>query len=422
MTAAKPSLMVVAADAQAAPSPRSGGFARVMVETAAASADFAHGLRAAARLARDAGCDWLIVLQPGETLADDALELVAPALGLFDAVFGAVHRRGSADAVERLSRLAFDDAAMLPHALLNWWVPQAHFVRPSTALGVLDHLPDGDGEPFLSYLFDLWAAARCLKSAQPLLNTVEAPQSLSAPHREAVLARLDARPFDIPVHYGETRYFLPYTGRNPGIEREQTRGQFFEAMELEELRRLVPAGACVVDVGANTGNHTVFFAGPMRAARVIPLEPLPGAAAALRRAVSRNGLANVDLSRLGTGASDREGRADFVFSERGGLGSTGLRSGASGDIPVSTLDRLVPERIDLLKIDVEGMEMEVLAGAAALIERCRPTIFIEIANRNTKAFSRWLESAAYRVVRVFTDKGHANFIVMPQETGTMSLP
>ncbi len=110
----------------------------------------------------------------------------------------------------------------------------------------------------------------------------------------------------------------PIHGRNAGIEREQSRGLFFEAMELEELRKVVGPGAHVVDVGANTGNHTIFFAGPMKAASVLPFEPLPAAAAALRASVARNELTNVDLSRLGVGVADREDRARSCFPAAAG--------------------------------------------------------------------------------------------------------
>ena len=65
----------------------------------------------------------------------------------------------------------------------------------------------------------------------------------------------------------------------------------------------------------------------------------------------------------------------------------------------------------MLKIDVEGMELEVLAGAERVIAESRPKIFIEIVNRNTMAFMAWLERADYRVTRIFTDKGHANYLV-----------
>ena len=371
---------------------------------------------AAAELARQAGCGWMIALQAGEALADDALELVAPTLDLFDAIFGAAHLRGSQEAVARLSRLAFDSADRLPHALLNWWVPNSHLVRTDMAVRILnDVAARGAGNWAIDYLFEIWANARCLKSAQALLVLADAPAPRGASERQEIIRRLAETPVFLPIVYGGAVYHLPYTGQNAGIEREQTRGLFFEAFELEELRKRIEPGARVVDVGANTGNHTIFFAGPMKAAMVTPLEPLPGAGAVLRRTVERNGLKNVDLSRLGTGIADHAGRARLVSSERGGLGATSLVPDPAGDIVIDTLDAVIAEPIDVLKIDVEGMEMSVLAGAEGVIERSKPLIYIEIANENTLAFSAWLRRAGYRVERIFTDKQHANYLIAPRD-------
>jgi FkbM family methyltransferase len=371
---------------------------------------------AAAELAQEAGCGWMIALQAGEALADNAFELVAPALDLIDAIFGAAHARGSQESVARLSRLAFDTADRLPHALLNWWVPDSHLVRTDTAVRILsDVAARGASNWSIDYLFEIWAKARCLKSAQPLLVLDDPPVPRRAVERQDIIRRLAEVPVFLPIVYGDTVYHLPYTGQNAGIEREQTRGLFFEAFELEELRKRIEPGARIVDVGANTGNHTIFFAGPMKAAIVTPLEPLPGAGAALRRAVGRNGLANVDLSRLGIGIADHAGRARLVSSERGGLGATSLVPDPAGDIAVDTLDAQITEPVDVLKIDVEGMEMSVLAGAQRVIERSRPLIYIEIANENTLAFSAWLSQAGYRVERIFTDKTHANYLIAPRD-------
>ena len=365
-------------------------------------------------LARQAGAGWVVVLPGGVELAEDAFELAAPALGIHDAIFGAAHVRGSGEAVARLTRLAFDEAERLPHALLNWWMPDAHLVRTDIAAAVLQRIVDSPGERWKrDYLFDLWRSARCLKSAQPLLLLDSEPRPLDDSAKDDVLRRLEAEPVFLPVIHGDDTYELPYTGRNAGIEREQSRGLFFEAAELEELRKIVKPGARIVDVGANTGNHTLFFAGPMRAAHVLPFEPLPAAASALRAAVERNGLVNVDLSRLGVGVSDRDERAALVFSGRGGLGATSLVAKADGEIIVAPLDSMVPGRIDLLKIDVEGMEMKVLAGAARVISQSRPLIFIEVANRNTNDLMAWLKNADYRVARLFSDKGHANYLLAP---------
>jgi FkbM family methyltransferase len=373
---------------------------------------------AAVELAREAGAEWMIALAPGETVPADAFELAAPGLGLYDAIFGAAHVHESSEAVARLSRLAFDSAERLPHALLNWWMPDAHLVRTDVASRVLARIAKKDGESWkLDYLFDIWSNARCLKSAQPLLEFDTEPQPLYAGGRGYVLQRLVDEPVFLPVIHGDAVYHLPYTGQNAGIEREQSRGLFFEAMELEELRKVVKPGAHVVDVGANTGNHTIFFAGPMKAASVLPFEPLPAAADALRAGVKRNGLENVDLSRLGVGVADREDRATLVFSGRGGLGATSLEPDPAGEIGVATLDSMVSGRVDLLKIDVEGMEMSVLAGSQELIRCWKPLIFIEIANRNTSALMEWLRDADYKVTRIFTDKGHANYLLAPEAAG-----
>lgn len=397
--------------------PGNGEFATILsLELTGHAPDTLSARIAAVELAREAGADWMIALSPGEVIPDDAFELAAPALGLYDAIFGAAHVSDSEDAVVRLSRLAFDQAERLPHALLNWWVPDTHLVRTDLASQVLARIGEKTGPNWrLDYLFDLWSSARCLKSAQPLLEIEAEPQPLDAEGRDYVLQRLVDEPVFLPVVHGDAVYHLPYTGRNAGIEREQSRGLFFEAMELEELRSAVGPGAHVVDVGANTGNHTIFFAGPMKAASVLPFEPLPAAADALRAGVARNGLANVDLSRLGIGVADGEGRATLVFSGRGGLGATSLEPDPEGEISVATLDSMVSGRVDLLKIDVEGMEMTVLAGSEQLIRRWKPLIFIEIANRNTPALMEWLRDTDYKVTRIFTDKGHANYLLAPED-------
>lgn len=412
-----PVLAIVALPgAAASAAPRRGGFAAVEALSVPDAGGWIATMRAAVEKAAKTGADWVAPVAPGETLAEDALELAAPGLGLYDAIFGAGRVEGASEAVARPTRLAFDAPERLPHALLNWWMPATHMVRVEAARAALERVAGrAPRNPALDYLYDLFGHARCQKSAQPLLTLTRDPQPLADEDRAEVLARLRTSPVFIPVPHGDAVYFLPYTGRNAGIEREQTRGLFFEADELEILRGLVAPGAHVVDVGANTGNHTVFFAGPMRAASVTPIEPLPEAAEALVAAVARNRLANVDLSRLGKAVGETPGRARVVTSGRGGLGATSLVPDADGDVVVARLDEMLSGPVDFLKIDVEGMEMQVLAGAEALIGRARPAIFIEIANRNTVAFSDWLLRANYRVARIFTDKGHANYLIAPGE-------
>ncbi|KQT64249.1 MULTISPECIES: FkbM family methyltransferase [unclassified Aureimonas] len=383
---------------------RPGPFAEIAILSPTA------GPLGAVEAAEAAGCDWLMRIGPGETLRAEAPDLAGAAISAYDAVFGAVALSGETGPWKP-SRLAFDEASRLPHALLNWWIGTRPLIRTATERRVLEALPDGASGA--AYVFEVWQAGRAIKLAAALTECADAPAPLSDAERSSVLARLAEEPLFLDIPYGDGLYRLPYTGRNAGIEREQTRGLFFEAHELEALKRRMGPGAVVADVGANTGNHTIFFAGPMRASRVIPFEPLPELGAVIRRTVAENGLANVETRNLGLGLSDRPGRMGLRLSERGGFGATRLVEDADGSVEVVRLDDVLTGPVDLLKIDVESMEMQVLAGAEALISSVRPVIFIEIAHDNTEAFMGWLAQRAYRVERIFPDKGHANYLIAP---------
>ncbi|QOG05430.1 FkbM family methyltransferase [Aureimonas sp. OT7] len=376
------------------------------------AAPFGTRLAALAGAARQQGCKWLFHTPPGETPSPTALDRVALASLHYDIVFGAL-ATGTPPALWRPSRLAFDAAERLPHALLNWWVGQTVLARTDTILRLAEagHFDDADA---VATLFALWAHARTVKLAQPLSERPDEPEPLQTEERGAILARLALDPARLAVDWGDRRYFLPYTGRNAGIERQQTRGQFFEADELAWLSRRLGPGRVIADIGANTGNHTIFFAGPMQAARVIPFEPLPDAAAMLSRAVAWNRLANVDLSMLHHGVGARPLAMRAERSERGGLGATRLVEDVTGDIKVQPLDALLTGPVDFLKIDVEAMEMDVLSGAKGVIARNRPAIFIEVAEITADAFRIWLGENDYGVERVFSDKGHTNLLVLPR--------
>ncbi len=217
------------------------------------------------------------------------------------------------------------------------------------------------------------------------------------------------------VHHGGRALKLPYTGLNPVIEREQMRGLFFEDEELRFLAARLPRGLRIVDAGANTGNHTLFFAAAMDAEVVVPIEPVPRAVAAIRALVAENGLENVDLSCLGRAIGAAPGRLRAVPSETAGLGATHFVPDAEGTIPRVPLDALVSGRVDFLKIDVEGMEMEALAGAAALIAAQHPMLHVEVVDPRIAEFTAWADRNGYCVEKLFPDKTHCNYFLAPRE-------
>ncbi len=184
--------------------------------------------------------------------------------------------------------------------------------------------------------------------------------------------------------------------RDP-IQRNHRRGSFYEMYELQRLRRLFPEGGTFIDIGANVGNHTLFAAMFMGATRVIPIEPNPLAFELLIQNVLVNRLDDiVDLTQIGIGLSD-EANTGFAMTERQvNLGKAQMEKG--GGLEVLRGDEVfAKERPDFIKIDVEGMEMQVLSGLEGLLKRKKPIMMIEVDNDLEAEFLDWVDSNGYGV-------------------------
>jgi FkbM family methyltransferase len=148
---------------------------------------------------------------------------------------------------------------------------------------------------------------------------------------------------------------------------------------LAELR----PGACFVDVGAHLGLYTLRAA-PLIApgGRIVAFEADPYTAAALVANVRRAGLANVRV--VAKAVSDHPGSTDFWLSSGTYSSSLYRRPGtASVDhahVEATTIDAEVEPASDLvLKIDVEGAELDVLGGLTQTLEQAqRAVLLVEV--------------------------------------------
>jgi len=169
---------------------------------------------------------------------------------------------------------------------------------------------------------------------------------------------------------------------------------------------LPTAGARVLDVGANIGNHAIFFDRVCHA-DVVVFEPNPPVAQELIANLRRNRCWRTDTRHLGValGASSASGhlhlsQRDLDQNNRGG---TCVQISAGGTVPVQRLDALVTGNADLIKIDVEGMALEVLAGAAELLQaEPRPMLFVEVEGQNEGRLRHWLDTNNYVVRATFS--------------------
>ncbi|RYG27834.1 MAG: FkbM family methyltransferase, partial [Burkholderiales bacterium] len=178
------------------------------------------------------------------------------------------------------------------------------------------------------------------------------------------------------------RGWLEYYGNDAPIGRALTQyGEWAEA-ELSVLRVLCRPGQTVVDVGAHVGNHTLAFArvvGPHGS--VLAFEPQRAIFNLLQRNMDANGCTMVKLYQAGVGAAEGQMKTPPIdYGAHANFGAVALKPKDSdeGDlVRILTLDSLDLDRCDLLKIDAEGMGIDVLAGARGVIDRLAPIIAIE---------------------------------------------
>ena len=154
--------------------------------------------------------------------------------------------------------------------------------------------------------------------------------------------------------------------------------------ELRLALAHIPANGVFLDVGAYFGWYALNVARERPRARVIAFEPVPSSQALLEENRARNRLPNVRLARSAVGAAVGEAEMELPPSANGGSAHFAAGDGVAERtrVPVTTLDAAVEEqsllRVDFVKIDVEGAEMEVLRGAAETLRRHRPRLLVEL--------------------------------------------
>ncbi|SDR41831.1 FkbM family methyltransferase [Paraburkholderia tuberum] len=248
----------------------------------------------------------------------------------------------------------------------------------------------------------------------------EAQKLVPATFLHVLKGRLDAMPDasnlpDISLvsveHANKVFFFTHFsTDYIPGKMAE--RNQFYEATFLDLLARVHHPDKLIIDGGANIGNHSVFFAGVIGAS-VIAFEPQPFNHEFLVANARLNHLEEkIDIRKKAIG--DQPGSISLVQALPGNYGSftadtklaqrddDDARARGLFDVRVSTLDVELKDReadVSIIKLDLEGMELEVLRGARTVIEKSLPVISVECFTRSFyEEIKEFLESFGYFAV------------------------
>jgi FkbM family methyltransferase len=155
-----------------------------------------------------------------------------------------------------------------------------------------------------------------------------------------------------------------------------------DSWQLHHLSRLLPAGAVVIDAGANYGYHAITLAKRRADCQCIhAIEPHPANYARLMHHVAANKLTSlVKCHRLAV--AEKVGRCAMTLSPSNTGHARIVSESDQGDTSITTLDSFASQvgldRLDALILDVEGFEERALLGAATVLERFRPMIMIEL--------------------------------------------
>jgi FkbM family methyltransferase len=189
----------------------------------------------------------------------------------------------------------------------------------------------------------------------------------------------------------------------------------YEFHTTQAFLSLLRPGMTFVDGGAHVGHYTLVAAkrvGPE--GRVVSFEPDSRNRERLERNVALNGFARVTV--LPFALYDGEGEVPFARAPDGDTGTGAISlSAAVATVNTVRLDDIFEregiERLDVLKLDVEGAEAAALAGAVALLERCRPVVLFEV-NRISTEDGR-VSAPALDVLR---DHGYRLYVIESRAT------
>lgn len=183
---------------------------------------------------------------------------------------------------------------------------------------------------------------------------------------------------------------------------------------LSARRRQYGDGVVALDGGANIGVHSIEWARHMHGwGRVMAFEAQEFVFYALAGNLALNNCFNATARWAALG--EAEGSLDVPqpdYLRAGSFGSLELKQRAGTEFigqavsyraedcrptPMLSIDSLRAARLDLLKLDVEGMELEVLRGARGTIEACRPFLLVETIKSDAAALRALLSELGYRI-------------------------
>ena len=179
-------------------------------------------------------------------------------------------------------------------------------------------------------------------------------------------------------------------------------GQIWEPHITSFFKRNLTMTSTLVDVGSNYGLHAITLHNICK--KIYSFEPQKIIYDLQLKSIKKNNITNIHLFNCGVGDINEKKRMNSIdYDSSVNIGD--LSIGLEGEeIDVKTLDSIIPEGFDYIKIDAQGYEKFVLQGCTKIIENYKPTFVVEMEEHQLRKFG-------YGCVDLFNYFRDSNYIV-----------
>ena len=183
---------------------------------------------------------------------------------------------------------------------------------------------------------------------------------------------------------------------------------FTELSSLKKMDELLPDNPVILDIGANIGNHTLYWLkeSPRKAKYVYAFEVIDETFEILKKNIELNELQNrTTLFHFGLGANNTN--ASISSMSFTNMGATSIQEDINGKFVIKKLDNIkLNHKIDFVKIDVEGFELEVIKGAKEFLKKDKPMIWVELWDETGNGDPRYQVGNKEKYNQMMTELGY----------------
>ncbi len=177
----------------------------------------------------------------------------------------------------------------------------------------------------------------------------------------------------------------------------------FSQLEVELFLQILKPGMCVLDVGANIGAFATIFAEQVGVSgSVHAFEPQKQVFQTLCANIAINSIENVYTYNKCVGKDNKKllmpNLSQYITNNFGGISAKNAEDNSGFLVETMTIDEMALERCDFIKVDVEGMEEDVLRGADKTIRKFRPIMYLENDRKEkSEALIKAVKKLEYKV-------------------------